>query len=93
MSALIDCCGNPAFCERDDCFDVQEYQREAAGLDLGRTLVELVVPTAPAHLAVAGRARALIDATSADNECVHGKLPGDAVQTCGCWRAAAERAA
>lgn len=93
MSALIDCCGNPAFCERDDCFDVQEYQREADGMDLGRTLIELVVPTAPGHLAVAERVQALIDATSADNKCAHGKLPGDAVQTCGCWGAVRKRAA
>lgn len=53
--------------------------------DLARTMVEPVFPSAAAHLVLIERNQRIIDATDADRECVHGKLPGDRVQTCDCW--------
>jgi hypothetical protein len=39
----------------------------------------------PGTRAVAEANQRLVDATSADNECEHGALPGDPGLSCGCW--------
>lgn len=53
-----------------------------AGMD--DTRVSLFVPESPSRLVEVERDQALIDATSADNECRHGNLPADG-EECGCW--------
>jgi hypothetical protein len=53
--------------------------------DLAQTTVEVVFARAATHLALIERNQRLIDATDADRECEHGKLPGDRMQTCDCW--------
>jgi hypothetical protein len=45
--------------------------------------------TAAAHLKVSEYSQRLIDATDAERECRHGRLPGDRNQTCDCWKDAA----
>lgn len=63
--------------------DEDDYLPLRGGLD--EVHVSLFVPEAPTRLVEAERDQALIDATDADNECVHGHLPGDGNRACGCW--------
>lgn len=53
------------------------------GMDERR--ISLFVPESPTRLVEREADQALVDATNADNECVHGNLPDDPGLLCDCW--------